>query len=345
MIDKIYFVQNYYGIEGFLSLYDPKESNLIVTGQQSGSLDQLLDQIMPGVKRLFVPGIREHRMGSFYKTRFTRFKVFLLMLYYRFHYAGRLQKLGPFSPSTTAYYFGKSGNIHFSVLLSFLAKQGVRIVCIGVPTASADKDFGPVPLSFTMKLDLWLLHMTSGARFSWNQLRKLPKIKPLCWENGIHLTPYIPEPLEKIARKFDLPMESSEGAILVLDTLIQSQLDIKQTQKNLELFFQPLLDRGIQIHLKPHPDRPNDSVFSGISFEKEVKPIPGYLPAQMLMPYYSQVYFFLSSAGGASIAGEKYSLFHLLVFQSETKQKKYWTSLQEHIGPDKDQVEIVEWNT
>ena len=54
---KIYFVENLHGIQYFLSLYQPDDTNLIVISKEAKSSNMFLQEIMPDEEKLIVPRI------------------------------------------------------------------------------------------------------------------------------------------------------------------------------------------------------------------------------------------------------------------------------------------------
>jgi hypothetical protein len=330
MIENVYFVNNYFGIWHFLSLYEPEASNLIVTSQH-GSLRKLLDEIMPEAKRVVIPSMPRvmHPLRRLYQ-------VFLR----RTRQAGLLKDV---TSSATAYYFTEFGAVQFYIAQGYLSRKHVDTRFVDAISANFYYERRPSnELKLTTRFYLWVLSQASGVRLTW---MKTHNKDWLGLQEPVMPMPYSPDPWEAIVNKYGLSYRNhSSDSILLVDAPIQllAGVDIAKSQTNLVRFASQLLDRGQRIHLKPHPGAPDKSSFDGTSIRDEITFVPAHYPVEMLMHQYQEVYYFMSASGSVPFSGKKYSLGRLLEFSSEEARDAFWTTYKDEFGEECELVEMVD---
>jgi len=341
-VKNIYFVQNFHGIQYFLSLYKPTESNLIVMGEPK-SLHKFFQEIMPTENKTIVPTLllRRHRL--------------LVQLYYIFLWRIRYTRLfKEIKPPAKAYCFHKGGDIHFYILLGYLSKRGVDIENYITINNSKQKQMENRKrlhmlhqlYQLPQKLLTLLLNIVAGIKpttpgpfgiYSNLNRVKLVDYRPLSW--GL------------LSKKYHWAYNSDfKNAILIVDDPIQDHIgvNLKKTQENLISFFTPLSNNGIKIHLKPHygPTYHASSVnsFSGTSFKEQIRILPEYFPVELIMNQYQEVYCFASISSRTPIKGKKYSLANLIEFNSKENKDLFWKLLKDNYSEEITKIEYVNIN-
>lgn len=336
MIRNVYFVQNLHGIQYFLSLYEPEQSNLIAMSDEK-SLHQFLQDIMPNERKIVVPRVPFERL-PLRRHAFRRLVHFCL---WRIRYTGLLREVLPLAK---AYFFGSGGSIHFFILLGYLSRRGVEIKYVDAHSAHFHQERIESP-HFSSRLYLWFLSTMAGIR--------LTRYRTRYWDylglaNWVEPVTYRPDSWDHLAMKYGWTFQNeSQNAILLIDGPIQSfnnigaGVNIEETQRNLVCYFSELLNKGIQIHLKPHYDAEGVNSFSGTSLEKKVRILPESFPVELIMNAYQEVYFFCSVSGSTPIQGKKYSLANLVVFNSEERKDLFRKLCEDDFGEEITKVEFI----
>lgn len=330
MTKNIYFVQNFHGIQHFLSLYEPGEQNLIVISNNK-SLRQFLQEIMPNEEKIIVHQIPANFLGLEHP--------FYFFLFWRIYYGRLLKKI---MPPAKAYFFSKTGNEHFYILIGYLARKGIDIKYVDAFGGNFYEE-RIEDQHLLSRLYLRILSIMGGVRLAKFQIRYG---QCLGLANCVEPMNYRPNTWEFLSKKYHWTYKNeSKNAILLVDDP-RPGLNIKKTQQNLICFFTRLLNKGVQIHLKPHCDAPGINSFNGTFLEKEIKILPAYFPVELIMNQYQEVYSFLSFSDTAPIKGEKYSLAKLLVFNSKEEEALFWKSFGDIFGKEitKVKVKFIEIN-
>ena len=227
---KIYFVENFHGIQYFLSIIDPKEKNLIIT---SGNphLEKFLDEILPEQERLIIPRIPSYRF----------FVLPFLLLLWRWKYSKILAR----KDVHKAYFFSKGNNIHFFAVLAQLQKSkcdiyfidgsGGKFIETPVDETSLLQKLYNLILGICCGQDLIRYKCWGWIHFGLKHFNNFETVRLLEWE--------------KIAKKFNLPTEKVNNAVLIVDGPIQDipGVDISKTQKKLVKYFSENLKKLIKI--------------------------------------------------------------------------------------------------
>ncbi len=309
-MNKVYFVENFHGIQYFLSIIDPKEKNIIVT---SGNphLDKFIDEILPEQDRFVIPRIPCYRF----------FMLPLLLLYWRNRFSSALSRIRP----TDAYFFSKGNNIHFFAVFKNLQSYGA---CFHFIDGSGGKFLEKKieEKSILQKTYNKILGLCCGqkiARYECRQwkhfgLEKYPsgeKIKLMQWD--------------QIALKFEISTQKAENAVLIVDGPIQDipGVDVAATRQKLIKYFKDSVNK--EINLKPHISYDGNS-FSGSSFENEIKILPSHIPAELVMLRYEDIYFFSTAACYGFSKARKHTLSKLLIFNDREKEKSFWKLYEDY---------------
>ena len=330
MIENVYFVNNYFGIWHFLSLYEPEASNLIVTSQH-GSLRKLLDEIMPEAKKVVIPSMPRgmHPLRRLYQVFLRR--------------ARQTELLKDVTSSATAYYFVEFGAVQLYIALGYLSRRQVDTRFVDAVSANFYYDRKPIKdIRVPTRIYLWVLSQLAGVRLTWMITHNKDW---LGLQEPVMPMPYSPDPWEAIVNKYRLPYPNhTSNSVLLVDAPIQglAGVDIARSQTKLVRFAAQLLDRGQQIHLKPHPGLPHLSSFDGTSLRDKITVVPAHYPVEMLMHQYQAVYYFMSASGSVPISGKKYSLAGLLEFKSDKARDAFWTSYKDTLGAEFSKVELVD---
>jgi len=311
--NKIYFVENFHGIQYFLSLINLGEQNLIVTSGNP-NIEKFLDEILSGYKRIIIPRI----------PCYHYFILPILLLYWRFRYSNLFSKRN----ASDVYFFSKGNNLHFFVVFAKLQKYGYILHYID---GSGGK-FIEIPIqetSWLKKLYNWMLSISCGQNL----------VRYKCW-GWIHfgLKQFQPESIkllewEEIANKFKFLTKKIDNAILFIDAPIQDipGVDVYKTQNNLMRFISHNITK--EIHLKMHTNCEYNS-FSGTFVENEVKILPRHIPAEFFILQYSEIYFFASASCYGHKGKKLYSLSNMLVFDTEESKINYWKLFNDYF-PEK----------
>ncbi len=317
---KIYFVENFHGIQYFLSVVEPTEKNLIIT---SGNphLEKFLDDILPGQERMIIP-----------RTPCYRFFVLpFLLFFWRLKYSAILAQKHP----CDAYFFGKGVNIHYFAVFNSLQKSGCTLHFIdGSGGKFSEKLI--IENSFLQKAYNKVLSLCCG--------QKLARYKCWAW-NHFGLCEF-PEPEQinlldwkAIANKFDFSTEKANNAVLLVDGPIQEipGVDIQKTQANIVKYFTENIRK--EIHLKMHINYDYNSL-TGTGLEKKVTLVPRHIPAELIMLRYDEIYFFSSAACYGNNDKKLYSLSKLLIFESAATKTSYWSLFSDYYASNSDVIMV-----
>lgn len=310
--NKIYFVENFHGIQYFLSIVEPMERNLIVTSGNK-HLKCFLDDVLPNQKRIVIPRIPCHRF----------FIMPFLLVLWRIKYS----RIFPMKNQGDAFFFSKGNNLHFFSVFRSLQKKGCNLHFIDGSGGKFNEKLIQEE-SVLQKIYNSILGMCCGQEIvryqcrAWTHfgLKNFPvpmQTEPLSWE--------------RIADKFGAPKEKEKNAILIVDGPIQdiSGVDVAKTQANLLQYFSENVKK--EIHLKPHISYERHS-FSGTPFEKMIKILPKHIPAELVMLRYDDIYFFSSAACYGEGKATKTSLAKLLAFDDEDAKDAFWKLFSDYYG-------------
>lgn len=333
MIENVYFVENLHGIQYFLSLYDPTKSNLIVMGHYK-ALHQFLQEIMPNERKIVIPLIPDY-----HRRRLGWLRRLWVFFRWRIKYSRLLREV---KPPAKAWFLSKYANEHFFIPLGCLSRRGVELkfvdaTSIGFPAELVEDQ------NLFSRLYVWLLGIVGGVRF----------IKARCrvhfWQglglaSGFETVDYTPDSWQLLSQKYQRAFGiESENAVLIVDDPIQHfpGINVGETQKRLVSFVSGLLEKDLQVHLKPHYGGDVNS-FSGTCLEDQIRILPRFFPVELILNRYQEVYWLFSSASGACpIDGKKYSLANLVVFDSKEKEGLFWELCSNHFGDERAKVEFV----
>lgn len=322
---KVYFVENFHGIQYFLSLITPAEENLIIT---SGNphLERFLDDILPRQERMIIPRIPCYRF----------FILPFLLLFWRWRYSRILSEKNP----NEAYFFGKGCNLHFFTVFRFFQTRGRSIRFVD-GSGGKFKEELILETSILQKAYNKLLSLCCGQQLARYQ----------CWAwNHIGLASF-PETEQinlldwrDIANKFNFSAEKLNNAALLVDGPIQDipGVDIKKTQTNLVNYFTENVNKDI--HLKMHINYDYNS-FSGTSIEKNLTLLPRHIPAELIILRYNEIYFFSSaSCYGHHDDKKLYSLSKLLVFNLQGAEANYWKLFNDYYSNNSEVIMVNKQN-
>lgn len=316
--DKVYFLDKIFGINHFLTLYNPDESNLIVMSedQSLGAFfhDVLPDQVIRRVPRIpinYFPGPGE------FPAQLSQINAWCKE--YR-------NLLNDIQPPTKIFFFSKANTPHFFVLLADLKKRGLDIEYIN-----------PVPSSFTIER----IEKTSLPEVSYQHLQDLEKIiecplyvykYPLWLDFGIGeeyksrtITPLSWEILGK-TYAWKKP-DDSDDAVLLIDGPLEvfGGLNMSTSTEHIVNFLLKLIGRGKKIHIKPHYDeRLIGHSLTGTILEDKVFVLPKYFPSEILVHHYGEIYGFNSMTLLSPTNGRKFTMSKLLVFNSKEHEDLHW---------------------
>lgn len=342
MIKNVYFVQNLHGIQYFLSLYEPSESNLIVMGEVP-SLHKFLQEIMPDENKTVAPYLLLDRYRLFTQPYY----VFL----WRIRYTRLLKEI---KPPAKAYCFHEGGDIHFYILLGHLSRRGVDIENFIIESNFNQERIEGWNLRRLLR---WLYYLPQ--RMHSRILNVAAGIRPTkpgrfgIYSNldRVKLMDYRPLSWERLAKKYHWTYNTdTKNTVLLVDGPVQDHpgVNVKKTQENLISFFTQLSNKGLKIHLKPHYGPTfytvNINSFSGTSFKEQIRILPEYFPVELIMNQYQEVYFFASFSSRTPIAGKKYSLANLVEFNSKKNKDLFWKLLRDNCVEEMTKVKFVEIN-
>ena len=335
--EKIYFVENFHGIQYFLSLYQWEESNLIVMSKDV-SLNTFLEKIMPNEKKITVPRLPFIHLPApnlFEKQR-IQFTIWRKQIGYL---------LDEVRPPTEAYFFGDAGQYHFFMLLAKLIKNKVSVKYVNAHPEFYKETIDNHPLStenqnrlFNFQEPIDNKHLTPEYQnhlFNLSEIVGLPLMvyKTLRWTYmGLADCPKSTscslESWQKISKKFDITINlDTQDSILLLDCPPENfikELKVEESRTNIINFFSDIIDKGTKIHLKPHPNL-EKTTFSGTHLENKISILPKHFPSELIMHKYPEIYGDFSMSFATPVDGKKYSYANLLlVFKSSEHKNNYW---------------------
>lgn len=318
MIKNVFFIQNLVRLNYFLTLYQPHEENLLIINNDN-SLNRFFHQTFSHTKIITIPPIPNQ---DFRNYRQNRWKLLMDCFSFRVHYT---QILKAVAPKANVYFFAKAGQTQFFILLGYLFKQGMNLNYVDRCEKNKLSNVSNNHLRLVDRLFLFLLSWICGIQLIWTR-KYTGKIHLLGWGQKVEELSLVPDDWEKFAHYFQIS-SAGNNKILWVDGPMQSMkgLDPAQTQAKFIAFLQSLLEEGVQIDLKPHPDYPHLHSLQGTEIEKKINLLPSYFPIELLMSNYEKVYIMCNHSNTlhAPFQGEKYSLSNLLVFQSAQQYQRY----------------------
>ena len=342
-INNIYFAPSFHGIKYFLSLYEPGSSSLVIVSEIHKSVIAFIRDIMPDAKMLVLP-YKLNTLSKFkFKSRRLHFRELYEIFLYRRKYSKILDRKFDINPKANAYFFSNFGLISFLILVGHLYRKRITIKFIDISSSdyycrkALKKD-----LSLGEKINLLALSIVSGIKITrFNARRKIW----LGWEDCINPSPYRPMSWENISKKYYLESDKIEdNAVLFIDSPIldYTDLNIKKSQHNLLRYFKPLLDEGKRIYVKPHYGSPEIHPFLGTVLENKINVLNADMPVELILHNYNEVYFSYSTGLRKNFKGRKYSIFNLLVFDSNETRDEYKQVGEDTLGDYIKDVEFVE---
>ncbi len=314
-LKRLYFVENFHGIQYFLSVVSPDDDGVVVT---SGDpvLGKFLDEAIPSVKRLVIPRVPSRR---FFLHPF-------FLLWWRIKYSRILRS----HDVDEAVFFGHVNNLHFFSTFKGFIRRGV---CLRYIDSWRGRFFinRIKEKSVLRKLYNAILSAACGieiARFQ-GRIFQVPG-----WSD-----PPIPDTIEalswcQIAEKFGFPTEKINDAVLLIDGPIHAfpGIDYERSVERVVDYLKRHVKR--KIHLKQHLTAGRHS-FEGHPFEAELELAPRHIPAELLILRYNEIYFFSSNAGCADQGdARRFSLAKLLVFDSDDSEKAFWDLFSDYFKND-----------
>ncbi|HCE45326.1 MAG TPA: hypothetical protein DET40_17440 [Lentisphaeria bacterium] len=312
---KIYFLENFYGIQYFLSIYDRSDDNIIVT---SGDpvLSKFLKIIDPDAEIHIIPRIPS------YSCCLLPF----LLVAWRFKYRKYFLQI---NPGTEIIYFNKGFSIQNFLMHRYLEKKSCKFIFIEVATCKFYEEL-IVDESIIRKSYLSLLSLCTGVEIARYKARlwpfhyglvKYPEAKTICLQTWEHLE-----------NKFKLDIQKTDfNSILIIDGPITAipGIDLEKTRQNLTNYFSGNGFDGIELHLKPHMYEGRHS-FENTSLISKIIILPNYIPAEFFINKYKKACFFSSAACCTDGKIKLISLSGLLVFNDKTKEDNYWNLYKDY---------------
>lgn len=305
-VENIYFVNNFHGIQYFLTLFNHAESNLVIASDNK-ALTAFLNDIIPDCPKLIVPQL---------KVLPVPFR-FLYVLLWRFYYCLKLRGV---SPDSRCFFAHKGGCLHLLILINYLKRKGVKLNYIKMDPEFYEEEIGNI--GFLRRIYLNVCGIFAGVKLTDYITRKY---KYYGMKNIPEPQKIVQNDWKMISLKFNFPMRNTDkNAVLLIDAPIQTidGVDIRGTQKKIVSYFTNLINNGKAVHLKPHYTTHCLHSFSGTPLESKLNVLPGYFPVEIIMEQYSEIYFFCSTASACHVTGKKYCLFNLLVFKSEVYREQ-----------------------
>jgi len=322
--DKVYFLENNYGIKKFLSLYNPNESNLVIISKEAISLNNVLTALLPNQEIIRIPRIPTNYIPP--EQQFE--KQIEEIVQFSNQYKNYLNFI---EPPSEIIFFTFHNIFHFYVLLSELMKR-LQVTFYNIIVGNDNDAFQPfdiksIPLSYQqhfMKLkELIGFELIPFKGYNFNTLalkifEKAKEVHDVKWR--------------EIANKFSIEKYNiNKDAALIIDSPIfdgaPAGVDPEKTQNNLIPFFKKQFQKGKSFHLKPHYDeRCNSISLQGTEFENKIKVLPKYLPVELIMDQYDEVYSIsgFSTAIYDQFSCRIFSLSMLIDFRTYEEKQHFW---------------------
>ncbi|MDA8637426.1 hypothetical protein N9L49_02280 [Rhodospirillales bacterium] len=133
---------------------------------------------------------------------------------------------------------------------------------------------------------------------------------------------------QEIVEKYPLPkIKPKNPAVLLIDTPFSEfwpDVDQAKTYQTVLNYLKEAHPTGTELHIKLHYRDIDDEKFKHIDKESNnIKLLTQYIPVEIFMQYYQNIYYFLSSGALESCDGQKYSLFPLITFSSDLEKKRF----------------------
>jgi len=315
--DNIFFLENFFGIRNFLSIYNYNDQNLIVMSEDK-SLVPFIHKILPSVTKIVVP-----RVPRSYLPHETIFDEQIKeVVNWKMRYSGIFNSI---DRSTKAYFFSFSGTLHFYIMLSELLEKNVLINYIHPDINFPFEELTSLPESYH-------LHLEKLSKIIGFRIRPFKIWTPVYLglkDFSKYTLQFAPESWVFISEKikWDNPNKSG-NAVLLVDTPLHNNspigVNVKQTQQNYIKILSILEERGFDLHLKPHyDDRFEHISLYGTSFEKKVKILSKNFPVELILHYYPEIYTMsgISAVLVAPVKGKRYSLFnHVSYYKAEDRE-------------------------
>lgn len=331
MIENVFLLENFHGIDVFLSIYEPQKKNIVFIGPDP-ALNSFLSAIIPhdqitGVRRI---GLEPHNF-----SHFRRQLPSIISARMKDHHISNC------GTNTKVYTRSIWIDFHLFVLVEKLKDRGCQIKYI----PHLNIDYREITdLSYKKKFLLWLYTLATGLKLAYFQCHHskvtfmgLAKGYPeISWDNKLTWS--------EIRKKYNWDLElETDNAVLIVDGPIQNYAGIKinKTQKNLIEYFQRIIQNGREIHLKPHYGSPTHS-FQGTEFESKIKVLPDYFPVELILDKYQTLFSFTSSSFSVPLKAKKYSLVKLLEFDSMKIKQGFIDQTQFTFEREYEKIQFIE---
>jgi hypothetical protein len=310
--ENIYFPGNFPSYQCFLSVYEKESKNLIVLGDNK-SPNTFLREFFPSVSNIYIP--------NFITGRWSPIKTFFVSLYYK-------HKIKKILPIKNAYFFSHIQNIMYYSVLNYLKENNVKIHFIEGAKGTYQADKITEHLDTKNKIRLWMLGKAVGEKVAIYNMQSAFNMfglntKPE--ESIFNLLSW-----DEIREKFSYNKKKiKDNVVLVVDLPIQKlpsakiNINVQKTQSNLITYFSSVINKGREIHLKPHYNTTNGmNSFQGTDFQDNIKILPHCMPVELILNQYREVYFFTSITLDVPLQWKKKTLINLIEFESSKDKKK-----------------------
>lgn len=324
-IDKIYLVDALFGIDYFLSLYRFEESNLVVIPNDNNSLLQFIHDIMPNQEIVKLPQITNWLPG----TEEGLQKQLSEFIDCKTHVEDLFSWV---QPPTQVFFFSPYGAMQTFILLGYLHKKGISLKYTNI-VKYVHPELYIESLDEMCLIPRYQTHLMTLSQIAG---LKIKAIRQRFW-TILGIEEFMPpisicaDTWPALAKKYSWGFKNeSPDTILWCDTPIMDlpHIDVEKTQQNLIRFFNALLKKGVKIHVKPHSGH-DSFAFKGTCLESVVELLPKHFPAELIMHQYSQIYGINSSSLATPVAGRKFALIRLVVFNSKEGALDYQKLFEE----------------
>lgn len=320
MYENIYFV--YFAcLHEFLSLIEPGKSNLIVI-HDVHPLKKFLREILPNEKIIIIREINSQNIHKIWNKAY--FQRIFDILYLRVH----IPKLFKDVSSQTKVFFFQTSDIAFLLFYRFYKckmKLQVNNIYSHLGGPSFDWKVPDKDLNKALRYQLWIIQAFCGLDLAWFEVPYKKKVKYIGLEHPVEHKKYDIKSWSEITRKYHFNIENNtKNAVLFIDWDIKTifGVNVKKSQRNFVKFFNSIINKGFNIHLKGHYGHKNNS-FQGTVLENKIELLDSHFPVELIMNNYEEVYGVASRSLSYRIKGKKYSLGKLLVFDLEFRRDQF----------------------
>ncbi len=118
------------------------------------------------------------------------------------------------------------------------------------------------------------------------------------------------------------PRDGRHRVLLADDDLSSYRgVDGAASDQRITAWFRRRLDEGCEVHVKPHPNKPDHLTLTDPDVAARVVRLPAHLPAELLTPHYDEVCFCLSSTAFRPMEAKRTCLFPLMRFATDEGER------------------------